>query len=314
MEGVAHGAELVSYFRWRQAPFAQEQFHAGLLLANNDTDRAYEEVHQLALDLIKLGALEPAASAKVAIVNSYEARWFLSIQPQGQNFSYIEQIFSIYRTLRAMGLDIDIVGPEANLSSYAMAVLPSTPHVPPLLAASLERFEGQLLVMPRSGSRTASHRTPTNLAPGPLAGLLGIKVTRVESFRPHSAIPLVFGGEHCVFDRWREFVTVGEAEVMARTDDGRPALTRKGNAWYVAGWPDAKLLGLIIRRLAGDAGLSIESLPAGLRTRRRGSWRFLFNYGPDTADISGIVRGELVIGESALPVGGVAVWTEGPGN
>ena len=24
-------AEVVSYFRWRQAPFAQEQMHAGLL-------------------------------------------------------------------------------------------------------------------------------------------------------------------------------------------------------------------------------------------------------------------------------------------
>jgi beta-galactosidase len=30
-EAFAHGAECVSYFRWRQAPFAQEQMHAGLL-------------------------------------------------------------------------------------------------------------------------------------------------------------------------------------------------------------------------------------------------------------------------------------------
>jgi beta-galactosidase len=30
-EAFAHGAETVSYFRWRQAPFAQEQMHAGLL-------------------------------------------------------------------------------------------------------------------------------------------------------------------------------------------------------------------------------------------------------------------------------------------
>ena len=30
-EAFAHGAEAVCYFRWRQAPFAQEQMHAGLL-------------------------------------------------------------------------------------------------------------------------------------------------------------------------------------------------------------------------------------------------------------------------------------------
>ncbi len=29
-EAFAHGAETVCYFRWRQAPFAQEQMHAGL--------------------------------------------------------------------------------------------------------------------------------------------------------------------------------------------------------------------------------------------------------------------------------------------
>ncbi len=30
-EALAHGAEVVSYFRWRQFPHAQEQMHAGML-------------------------------------------------------------------------------------------------------------------------------------------------------------------------------------------------------------------------------------------------------------------------------------------
>ncbi len=34
-EALAHGAEVVSFFRWRQAPFAQEQMHAGLNLPDN---------------------------------------------------------------------------------------------------------------------------------------------------------------------------------------------------------------------------------------------------------------------------------------
>lgn len=33
-EALAHGAEIVSYFRWRQATSAQEQMHAGLNLAD----------------------------------------------------------------------------------------------------------------------------------------------------------------------------------------------------------------------------------------------------------------------------------------
>jgi len=43
-EAFAHGAEVVSYFRWRQAPFAQEQMHSGLQLPNGEPDRAIDEV------------------------------------------------------------------------------------------------------------------------------------------------------------------------------------------------------------------------------------------------------------------------------
>ena len=34
-EAFAHDAEVVSYFRWRQAPYAQEQMHAGLMHCDN---------------------------------------------------------------------------------------------------------------------------------------------------------------------------------------------------------------------------------------------------------------------------------------
>ena len=34
-EAFAHDAEVVSYFRWRQAPYAQEQMHAGLMYRDN---------------------------------------------------------------------------------------------------------------------------------------------------------------------------------------------------------------------------------------------------------------------------------------
>lgn len=309
MEGIAHGAELVSYFRWRQAPFAQEQFHAALNRPDNEPDRAFHEVRQLARDLASLGPLGATAPAKVAIVYSYEAQWFLQVQPQGRNFSYIEQVFAIYRTLRSFGLDIDLVGPDANLAGYALVILPSTPYVPPRLAASLAAFDGTLLVMPRSGSRTASHCIPPTLAPGPLGDLLGIKVTRVESFRAYATVPFTYENETFGFDRWREFVVPGAAAIVAQTEDGHPALTRNGRAWYLAGSPDAALLTRLLGRLAREAGLKTESLAAGLRTRRRGPYRFIFNYGPEPADMPEMA-GELVLGEKRLPVGGIVVMRE----
>ena len=50
-EAFAHGAEAVSYFRWRQAPFAQEQMHAGLLRPDSATRRRLAEAAQVAREL-----------------------------------------------------------------------------------------------------------------------------------------------------------------------------------------------------------------------------------------------------------------------
>ncbi|MCW5726972.1 beta-galactosidase [Parvibaculum sp.] len=316
LEGFAHGAETISYFRWRQALFAQEQFHAGLNMPDNTPDRALFEVEQLSADLKALGPLGAAASARAALVFSYEAAWFLRVQPQGRNFNYVEPVFAMYRALRRLGLDIDIVGPHADLSPYALVLVPSMPHVPDVLAAALATFEGTLLVGPRSGSRTASHRIPDNLAPGPLAEVLGVKVTRAESFRSYSAVPVRYDNETFAFDRWREFVEPAPGtEVLAESEDGHPALTRCRRAHYLAGGADGALLERIVERLAREAGLSVCALPAGLRTRRRGPWRFVFNYGPAPVDISPYFADrDFVLGAPMLAVGGVAVsrFSTGP--
>lgn len=309
LEGFAHGAETISYFRWRQAPFAQEQFHAGLNLPDNTPDRAFFEVEQLSADLVALGPLGVPMAATAALVFSYEAAWFLRVQPQGRNFTYIEQAFAMYRALRRLGLDIDVVGPHADLSAYALVLVPPMPHVPDVLAAALANFEGTLLVGSRTGSRTASHRIPDNLAPGPLAGVLGVKVTRAESFRPYSAVSVSYDNEVFAFDRWREFVGAAPGtEVLAETQDGGPALTRHGRAHYLAGVPDRVLLERIVERLAREAGLSVAALPPGLRTRRRGIYRFVFNYGPEPVDISPhFPDRDFVLGAPTLEVGGIAV-------
>ena len=81
LEAFAHGAEVVSFFRWRQAPFGQEQYHAGLHLPNGEPDAACAEVAELSREL-SLFAGETTSQGDVAIVYDYEAAWAIDIQPQ----------------------------------------------------------------------------------------------------------------------------------------------------------------------------------------------------------------------------------------
>ncbi len=55
LEAMAHGAELVSYFRWRQAPFGQEQLHAGLLRPDDGSARHWERSHRLPVRFVNSG-------------------------------------------------------------------------------------------------------------------------------------------------------------------------------------------------------------------------------------------------------------------
>lgn len=306
-EAFAHGAELVSYFRWRQAPFAQEQFHAGLNRPDGAPDRGLHEVTQLGHELASLPELAAPTSAKLAILFSYDSLWALQVQPQGRNFTYVEQAMNLYRTVRGMGLDVDFVSPDADIDPYAMLIVPSEIHVSEALHARLSAFKGTLIIMPRTGSRTISHAIPETLAPGPLSKLLGIRVERVESFRSFASVQITYQGIDYTFDRWREFVTCKDAEIVAACSDGTPAITKRGQAFYIAGWPDTGLLEAFLCNRVDEAGLNRMHLPHGVRCRTRGAYRIFVNYNPHEADITNCVSGPLVLGDLNMQAASVTI-------
>jgi len=301
LEAMAHGAELVAYFRWRQAPFAQEQLHAGLLRPDRVDDQGAHEARQAAADIAAIGPAGPPPKS-VALVLSYESLWVTEIQPQGRDFNGLELAYEMYAALRRHGLDVDILPPGAPLDGYRMAVLPCLPIVPDALAASLARFAGPVLIGPRTGSRTRDFRIPDALPPG---GLLPLKVIRVESLRPG----LELAGDDVVVRRWFETLE-SDLPVEETLVDGRPLVVRAGAARYLAGWPDRALLDRLTVRLAGEAGLDPLPLPEGLRLRRAGDLCFAFNYAPEPIRIDGLLAGaaERLVGGPELGPSGVAVW------
>ncbi|MCA3256352.1 MAG: beta-galactosidase [Alphaproteobacteria bacterium] len=300
LEAMAHGAELVSYFRWRQAPFAQEQLHAGLLRPDREDDQGAHEARQAAADIAAIGAAGPPPKS-VALILSYESLWVTEIQPQGRDFNGLELAYEMYAALRRHGLDVDILPPDAPLDGYRMAVVPCLPIMPEALRGALARLDGPVLIGPRTGSRTADFRIPDALPPD---GQLPLKVVRVESLRPG----LELAGEGTTVRRWFETLETALPAEESLTD-GRPLVVRAGAARYLAGWPDRALLDRLVERLAGEAGLDPIPLPDGLRLRRAGDLRFAFNYAPEPLRIDGLLAdAEVLVGGPDLPPAGVAVW------
>jgi beta-galactosidase len=311
-EAFAHGAEVVSYFRWRQAPFAQEQMHSGLQTSDRQFDQGAKEAAQVAAELTRL----PCAAtmpAQVALVFDYSSIWALQTQPQGGDYDGLRLAFEAYSALRSLGLDIDIVGTQADLNGYALVVLPAMPIVSTRLMESLRASKAHIALYPRSGSKLEGMSIPPTLAPGRLSELINVRIPRVESLRPAVQESVHYKGQSGIATRWRETVEVGAgATVIAHFDDGTPAVARHGRVHYLAGWFDLDLQRSLLRDMAMEAGLAPVRLPDGLRIRRRGNTLFAFNYN-DTPMQLNLPDATWTLGSEAVPPRGVCVAVRNDG-
>jgi len=271
-EAFAHGAEAVCYFRWRQAPFAQEQMHAGLLRPDSAPAPAYHEAMEVARELTAMPQVG-TARAKIGLVFDYASDWAWDTQPQGRDFSYFRLVFETYRGLRRLGLNVDILPPDTgDLSPYAIVLAPGVATLPSAFLAALRSYKGVSLIGPRTNSKTANFAIPVPLPPN--LPNMDATVARVESMPPDCTEPLAHGG---AFVHWREKVET-TAEVVEHTADGWPALIKSGGIHYLAGWADEAALTRILGDLCAQAGVETTPLPEGLRLRDSATHRYLFNY------------------------------------
>jgi beta-galactosidase len=305
-EALAHGAELVSYFRWRQAPFAQEQMHAGLHRPDGAAAPALAEVRQVADEI---AALKPQLNgrARVALIFSYEAQWMLRIQPQGAAFDPLRNSFGWYSALRGLALDVDVLAPGADLTGYPLIIVPALPSLNSEFVDQLAETGARVLIGCRSGSKTVDMQIPSELPPGPLQKVLPLKVTAVESLPDFHCEPLEC--EHGAITGWLEHVEA-DCEILARLQSGRGIWFRTGRFDYLAGCPDPKLMVHVLGALAQEGALDAIELPAGLRISRRGAMGLAVNYAPEAVHLPEQLapEGSLVLGERLMQPASVAIW------
>lgn len=301
LEAYAHGAEVMSWFRWRQLPFAQEQMHTGLLRPDSSEDVACDEIRQLNTDMDLLGE-QPKRQCDVAMVFDYSGDHMCRIQPQGQNFDPLQWVFQMYTALRHNGVNIDIVPADADFSSYKMLVLANSIDVSQSLTAKLLAFSGHIIIGPRCGSKTKEHSIPQQLAPGNLQTLIPIKVTCAESLPDFVSLKTVSG---TVANRWREKI---ESTLTAKDtfDDGWGYHYQHNNVHYLNCCLTETSLDVFFQQRLHDAAIPTHACNEGLRISKCGQLTFAFNYGPSLQMLSH--EGTYLVGQQQLSAGEVAVW------
>ncbi|WP_300034928.1 beta-galactosidase [uncultured Roseobacter sp.] len=289
-EAFAHGAEMVSYFRWRQAPFAQEQMHAGLLRPDDAPAPGLGEAEVVARELADMPDVS-VVRADVALIFDYPSEWAWNTLPQGADFNYFRLALDTYRALRRQGVSVDILpSTVSDLEGYSLVLAPGMASLPEALR---EAFRGRtVLAGPRTNCITPEFSIPDPMGPA-LPGL-DATVSRVESLPPGIVRSVPDGGAVL---RWIETLET-EATVDFEDETGAPVLVSSGNVHYLGAWPDEMLWARIIPMLAEKAGVALTPVPEDLRIRDTQTHRFAFNYGPDTVEFNGEV----------IAAAGVAWW------
>jgi beta-galactosidase len=292
LEALAHGAEFVSYFRWRQVPFAQEQMHTALNLVNGEAAQGYIEVQSLAKELKEMKQLKNKP-AEVAIFFDYQSIWFYQASIQGTNVSYLLWVFQIYEAIRSLGLNIDFVSSFEDLKeSHKICFVPSLVFVSQKEYDLCKKYSGMILWGTGSGSKTEDFHIPLDLPPLRIKDLLKIEITLSQTMKNSCSGTGCFGDFTAV--NLREKIR-SPLDALSKFDDGDGLLFQNEKHFYLAAHLDKKSLQALVAYLLEKAQIKHQKLPEGVRVRQTEEKDFYFNFSPNPFQIEGknLKQGEL---------------------
>ncbi|ROV90681.1 hypothetical protein VPNG_10099 [Cytospora leucostoma] len=328
LETYAASGDMVSYFRWRQVPYAQEQTLSGLHISDGSDDEGYLEVQDVVNDLPILSD-EPGAmnthepQGDVALVFDYSSVWTWAIEPysgvwdvksatyKDAALTYSDLVYTFYSSLRRLGLSIDVVGPEQSLSGYKMVVVPSMPIISDVANNIISSYtEGPVVFGPRSAALTAnfSYAPGTQPSQGALRDHLPFRVTRIETPPSYADSGVSYNGSNYSISFWEEWLDCERQNASSKVAVtstskhrlGRPAACASSDTtpWHYLGFnPPAEFLVAYLGDVAALAGLNdLTGRPASkendlggsLRLLRRGNLLWAFNYGTETVAVPNI--------------------------
>jgi beta-galactosidase len=338
-QAVAHGADAVMYFQWRQSRGAAEMFHGAVVShAGHEHTRVFQDVAVLGSELAGLGSvtLGTRLPSRVAMMFSWSNWWNVEYRPgPSRALKYDQEALRYYQALWEQNIPVDVITPDHDLDGYDLVIAPLLNMVSKEQGASIEHFVeqgGTFVTSYFSGVVDEDGQAWLGGYPGPLRRTLGIWVEEFDPLPPEMKNQVVIeaggalaaGSYECSL--WCDLVNLEGATALGHFGSdfyaGRPAITQhdfgKGRALYVATRPAQPLLNQLFCHLLSDLKISApltvpEGVEVTLRTGEAGDVFFLLNHNAVPVPISlpepmrNLLNGEDLADVLTVPEKGIAV-------
>ena len=306
LQAVAHGADGVQYFQWRQSRGSQEQFHGAVVNHGSKSNgRIFQEVKQVGIALDELSHLASTTKrAEIAIIYDWTSRWALdaAVGPVQRDKGYEQTCIDHYRAFWEAGVSVDVIGPDEPLDRYKLVIAPMLYSLSELQAKGLADYVsagGRLLATYLTAWTDENSLVFADGYLAPLSDVFGIWIEEID------ALPADHQLSICTcFEEKRELYSTSDfcelihlktAQPIAWYDNefyaGRPAVTVNqfghGMAYYVASRNEPRFTNQLINSIVADLGIEHlgGSLPAGVTRQIRyasdAEYHFYLNASPE---------------------------------
>lgn len=328
----AAGGKLASSYRFRQANYSAEQYHAGVIQTDGVTpSQGGEEYMQFMKEIKALrklyqpGALMPEklAARSTAILWNLENYWTIDRQKQTWQWDTWNYPVKFLEIARSFGAPADIVPETADLSKYKVVIVPAYEMVDSALIKKWQDYAlqgGHLIITCRTGTKNRQgHFWETGWA-GPLSALTGARIKATDMLSNNGKGEILAKSTHYSWNNWADLLEPdNNTESIAVYDNqfyrGKAAVvqrkTGKGSVTYIGvDTDDSKLESDILREIYTRAGATTEHYPPGVYVYWRDGFYITVNYSSDNYEMKIPARARVLIGKKVLEPAGVLVWSE----
>lgn len=307
LQAVAHGADAVLHFRWRTAVSGAEMFWHGILDHSNVPGRRYEEFASLCKRMNGLQELDGSViKNRVALLYGSDQEYGFKLQHQAEGMYYLEQLKFLHDGFTCIGVGVDIIDENADLSGYDIVLAPTLmiakENVVDRLYCFVEKG-GSLVLTNRSGVKDSYNKCRMDSLPTVFAELAGVRVKEYDPIgMKMQTLQLVneewkrrwkrtcqeweAAGDVLQDDlkkkvsctQWCDLLEADTAEAIAVYDEqfyrGTPAITRnhyqKGNVYYLGTVLEREMYVTLAKLLAEEVHMPyIDNLPLGVEVTQR---------------------------------------------